>query len=148
MAPTTAVITYDQGNHAIPAHMTHLVAAPADNISKTSVATPTTPLSKNLGLWALPSHMPSYVAQVANWFILTVTCYVASLPAVLACLIICTVSCNMTLLVAVIAQPQVPRWQPRSWAVSGTMTSLIARMADSLIGTVAGHVTWFSTIPT
>lgn len=115
MSPSTTVVTDHQRAHAIPAHMTQLLAVPAYNIAvttttSTTTTTTTTPLSNNVGFWALPSYMPSYIAHVADGIVWTITCQVARLPTIVACLFVCTVSCNMTLLVAVVAQPQVPRW--------------------------------------
>jgi hypothetical protein len=116
MSPSTTVVTYHQGAHAIPAHMTQLLAIPAYNVAVTTAANATaatttaTPLSKNVGFWALSSYVPSYIAQVADGIIWTITCQVACLPTIVACLFVCAVSCNMALLITVVAQPQVPRW--------------------------------------
>lgn len=111
MSPSTTVVTYHQGAHAIPAHMTQLLAVSAYNIAVTTTAnTTTTPLCNSVVFWALSGHMTSYIAQVADRIVWTVTCQVARLPTIITCLFICTVSCNMTLLIAVVAQPQVPRW--------------------------------------
>lgn len=104
MAPASTVVAYDHGTYAIPAHVANLVAVPADHITIATVSTPTTPLTEKIPLGALPSHMPGYVAHVADRFMLTITCYVACFPAILACFVICAVSCNMPWLVAIVAE--------------------------------------------
>lgn len=110
MAPSATVVTDHQGPHAIPAHMTQLLAVPAYNVTVATAANTKTPLSKTVRLGALSSHVPSYIAQVADGIIWTITCQVTCLPTIVACLVICTINCNMTLLITVVAQPQVPRW--------------------------------------
>jgi hypothetical protein len=119
MSPSTTVVTDHQGAHAIPAHMTQLLAIPAYNVAVTTAANTTTTTTtaatatafyKNVGFWALSSYVPSYIAQVADGIVWTITCQVASLPTIVACLFVCAVSCNMTLLITVVAQPQVARW--------------------------------------
>lgn len=117
MTPPSTIAANDQGSHTIPAHVAHLVAAPTDhitisNISSTTTATITTAttasLTKRITLWALSSHMPSYIAQIADRLILTIACYVACFPAILACFVIGTVCCNVPRLVAIVAESQVP----------------------------------------
>ena len=145
-APT--VVADHQSAHAIPAHMTRLVAGPTYNVSiSAAAASPTTPFFNNSGLGAFSSHMPRNITQVADVFILAITCTVTCLPTVLACLVIGTVSCNMTLLEAVIAQPQITRWQLGGCAVSSTVPCLTTGVADALIWTVSGRVTRLSTVP-
>ena len=84
--------------------------------------------------------MPGYVAQIANWFVKTVTSYVARLSTLFACLVIGTVGCNMARFEAIVAQPHFSRWQLGIPAIPGTMTNLATRVADALVGTIAGHV--------
>ena len=110
MSPSTTVVTDHQGTHAIPTHMTQLLAVSAYNIAVTTTANSTTPLCNSVGFWALSGHMTSYIAQIADRIVWTITCQMAGLPTIVTCLFICTVGCNMTLLIAVVAQPQVPRW--------------------------------------
>lgn len=68
------------------------------------------------------------------------------LPAVPTGLVVGTVSCYVALLEAVIAQPQIARWQLRSCAGSGTVSCLPTSVADALIRTVSSHVAGFSTV--
>lgn len=119
MTPPSTIAANDQGSHTIPAHVAHLVAAPTDHITisnissaatatATATITATTSLTKRITLWALSSHMPSYIAQIADRLILTIACYVACFPAILACFVIGTVCCNVPWLVAIVAESQVP----------------------------------------
>ena len=87
--------------------MAHLLAVPTYNVPITTATktTTTSALIKNVALRAFPRHVTRYITQVADGIILTITCQVTSLPAVLACLVICAVCSKMALLVAVIAQP-------------------------------------------
>jgi hypothetical protein len=109
MTSSTTVVTDHQRTHAIPTHMTQLLAVPAYNVAVTTAAntttTTTTPLSNNVGFGALSSHMPSYIAHVADGIIWTITRQMARLPTIVACLFVCTVNCNMALFIAVVAQP-------------------------------------------
>lgn len=90
--------------------MSYLLAVPAHNVPKstsTAAATvastcSTTPLFKDIGLWAVPGHMPRYIAQIANWLILTITSEVTSFPAVLAGLFVGAVCSHVTLFEAVV----------------------------------------------
>lgn len=88
--------------------MTQLLAVPTYNVSEPTAARPTTPVSQNVSLGTLSSHMPRNIAEVAYRIIATIACQVTCFPTVVASLVICAVSSNMALLVAVIAQPQVP----------------------------------------
>lgn len=147
MTPPSTIAANDHGSHTIPAHVAHLVAAPTDHITIPNISS-TTSLTKRITLWALSSHMPSYIAQIAYRLILTIACYVACFPAILACFVIGTVCCNVPRLVAIVAESQVPPWLHMSRAVSSTMSSFATRVANALVVTVACHMSRFSTIPT
>ena len=137
-----------QRAHAVPTHMAKLLAGPAHNIPVTTTTTTTTtttytatatadasvsPVSEDIGFWTLPGYVPRYIAQVANRVIWTIASKMACLPAIVACLFISTISCYMTLLVAIVAKPQVPGWQRRSRAFPGSMSCLPAGVADTFI---------------
>lgn len=150
--PSSSTVAADcKSSHTLTAHMTHLLAVSTHDVPETtSAAAPpaaaaATSLSHDIAFRTLPSHMPRYVAHVADWLIRAITCQVASFPTVVACLLIRTVSCNVPLLVAVVTQPQVAR---RSGAFSGNMSSLTTCVADAFIRTVAGRVARLTAVPT
>lgn len=129
--------------------MTHLLAIPTHDIpiTTTSTAGPASSLVHRIALGALPSNMARYIAQVAYRIVVAVTSKVTSLPTILARLVIGAVSCYVTLLVAVIAQPQVTRCLWWGAAVSSTVARLSTGVADALIWAVSSHVTRFSAVP-
>lgn len=148
MPSPTTVLAKHQGAHAISAHMTKLLAVATHYVSKTTATCSTSsPFSMRVAFGALSSNMPGYVARVADGVIRTFTCQVTGLPTVIACLIVCAVSSNMTLLIAVVAESQVPRWHRRSRALSRSVSSLTAGMADAFIWATASHVAWFAAVP-
>lgn len=150
VSSSPTVVTDHQGSHAIPAHVTQLLAVPTYNISITTATTTTntgTPISKNIAFWTLSSHVPRYIAQIADGLIRTITCQVTCLPTIVARFLISAVSRKMALLIAVVAESQVPWWQWGSCAVSSTMSTLAAGVADSLIRAIASHVPWFPAVP-
>lgn len=145
-----------EGSHAVPAHMPYLLTVPTHNVSvasTTTTATTTRTPTKDtitlhsVGLWACPSKMPRYVAQVTDGVVGAVSANVTCLPTVVACLVIGAVSCNVTLLIAVVAQPQVPWWKRSCSTVPRSMPWLPTRVAYSLIRATACHVSWLSTVP-
>lgn len=153
VSSSPTVVTDHQGAHAIPAHMPKLLTVPTYNVTVVTSASAamnstTSPLSQYIGSGALPGHMPRYIAHVADGFIWAITRQVTCLPTVVACLLICAVNCNMTLLVTVVAQPQVPRRHWGGSAVSSTVSSLATGVADAFVWAVIGHVTRFTAIPT
>lgn len=110
MTPASTIAANDHGSHTIPAHVAHLIAAPTDHITMSNISsttTTTTSLTKRITLWALSSHVPSYIAQIADRLILTIACYVAWFPAILACFVVGTFCCNVPRLVAIVAESQV-----------------------------------------
>lgn len=147
-SPTIVTDNHNR-NHAIPAHMAWLVAAPTYNVSIAITTTAAaTPLLDKIAPWAFSRHMPGNITRVADRFVCAITCKMTRLPTVLARLIVCTLNRDMALLEAVIAQPYVARWHWGSCAVSSTVPCLAASVADALIWTVSGHVTGLSTVPT
>lgn len=144
----STVVAYCHGGHAVPAHMTHLIACAADNIAVTATAAPSSPFCQNFSLGALPGNMARYIAQVADGFIPTLTGQVACLSTVVAGLLICAVNSNMALLVAVVTEPQITGRQLRSQAFPCTMARFATCMTYALIWAITGHVAWFSAIPT
>jgi len=147
VAPPPAIVADNHGTYTIPAHVAHLIACTANHIPITAITTPASSVWKTISPCALPCHMPRNVAQVADRLILTVTCHVASFPAVLTCFIICAVSSKMPWLVAIVAQPHISRWRLRIWAIFGTMSRPATCVADALIRTVACYMPRFPTVP-
>lgn len=143
-APT--VMAEHQRAHAVPAHVAHLIACPAHDIT-VATATAPTPLCENISLGALPGNMPGNIAQIADGIILTVPCQVARLPTVVARLLVGTFRSTVALLVAVVTEPQITRRQLRSRAFPGKMARLATSVADSFIRAITGHVAWLSAIP-
>lgn len=74
LVTTTATVVADhqRAAHAVPAHVTNLVAAPTDNISVSTstiisaTTTATAPFRQHISLGALPGHMAGDVTQVAD----------------------------------------------------------------------------------
>ena len=148
MPSPTTVVANQQGAHAISAHMTKLLAVATHNVSITTAASSTSsPLSMRVAFGALSSNMPRYIARVADGVIRTFACQVTGLPTVVACLFVRAISSNMTLLIAVVAQSQVPGWHWWSCALSSTVSSLTTGMADAFVWATVSHVAWFSAVP-
>lgn len=153
---STAIMTYSHRD-TISTHMAHLLTVPTNYIPEPTSASAsastksTTSLSvsifDHISLWTVSSHVTRNIAHVAHGLILTVACKMARLPTVLACLVVGAVSCHVSLLEAIVAQPQVARWQLRSRAVSGTVPCLPTSVADALIWAVSCHVTRLPTVP-
>ncbi|KAK2392882.1 zinc finger protein GIS2 [Trifolium repens] len=91
--------------------------------------------------------MSRNIAQVANGIIWTITCQVPCFPTVIASLLIGTFNSNVALLIAVVAQSQVPWRHLRSCALPSTVSCFTTGVANSLIWTSARHVARFFTIP-
>ena len=72
-------------------------------------------------------------ADVADWIVLAITSYVTSSPAVLARLVVRAVGCEMPRFEAVVAEPQVSCTRNRVGAVSRSVSSFAARVADSFV---------------
>lgn len=151
-----AVVADHQRTHAVSAHVTHLVAVPANDFPvSTATATSTiisttpaaAPFCQHISLGALPSNMASNVTEVANWFIRAVTSQMPSLPAVVAGLLIGTVNSEVPLLVAVVAESHVARRKLGSCTVPRKVAGLATGMADALVGALAGQVARLLAVP-
>nr|GMC87466.1 protein FMP32, mitochondrial-like [Ipomoea batatas] len=139
MSSSPAVVT-DHHGHAIPTHMTNLIAVPTYDVTKSSIPISSstrsrTPLFNGSSLWTISSNMPRYITQIAHGIILTVTGKVTCFPTIFARLVIRAVSCNMTLLKAVVAKPQITRRHRRSRAVSCTMPCFPTAVIPTLMAT-------------
>jgi len=128
VATATAVVADHEGTtHAVTAHMTNLIAGPADHVTvattedcstttaegsitttEESITTTEgrrpTPLGDLIRFGALTGQMPCNMAQIANRLIGAVTGKMATLPTVVAGLLIGALHGNVPWFVAVVAE--------------------------------------------
>lgn len=151
MPPPSTVVADHKGNHAVPAHVAHLVAAPAHHIPESAAPTSSTTASplgaEHVGLGTLPGNMASNVAEVANRLVGAVASKMARLATVVAGLLVGAVGRHVALLIAVVAEPHVARGHRGRRALLRTVTRLAARVADTLVRAVAGCVPRLLAVP-